>query len=289
MDLDRAQDLVDNNPRVRGIFPIHPLGYGMPSNQLEAFAESNRLILINDVCESLGSWRENKHAGIAGFASSFSFYFSHHITTMEGGGVATNSAQVADDLRSIRSHGWSRDRSDHGEWHSQLNATDRKFTFVSTGYNIRPMEIQAAIGISEIPKIDMYVDRRREVATKVWDDLKASGLKVIGSDCLDSEDSGTHSWMHIPIQAPPSMFDRSKLLAELGTRGVETRPVLTGNFLHQPSADRYLMGQEPAEFFTNAESVASNSFLVGCHHSLTDEQIEHLASSLQEAAELSLR
>ena len=113
LDLECAQDVIDEfGGKVRGIFPIHPLGYSMLPSELESFIDKNNLVLINDVCESLGSWREGKHAGTSGTAGSFSFYFSHHITTMEGGGVATNDSKFADDLRSIRSHGWSRDRSD---------------------------------------------------------------------------------------------------------------------------------------------------------------------------------
>ena len=83
VDLDKAQYLIDTSRiPVRGIFPIHPLGYAIPPSSLNSFASKNGLILINDVCESLGSWSEGKHAGTSGVAASFSFYFSHHITTM---------------------------------------------------------------------------------------------------------------------------------------------------------------------------------------------------------------
>ena len=106
MDLVKSQELIDNNKgAIKALFPIHPLGNGLDSKTLNAFAELNNLVLINDVCESLGSWDEEGHAGTAGMAGSFSFYFSHHITTMEGGGIATNDSLFANDLRSIRSMG----------------------------------------------------------------------------------------------------------------------------------------------------------------------------------------
>ena len=86
LDLFKAQDLIDSSRiPVAGIFPIHPLGYSIPPSSLDSFAKKNNLLLINDVCESLGSWSEGLHAGTSGVAGSFSFYFSHHITTMEGG------------------------------------------------------------------------------------------------------------------------------------------------------------------------------------------------------------
>jgi CDP-6-deoxy-D-xylo-4-hexulose-3-dehydrase len=124
---------------IRAIFPIHPLGKAINPESLENFVSKNKLVLVNDVCESLGSWVGTKHAGTAGYGGSFSFYFSHHITTMEGGGVATNDSEFADDLRSIRSHGWSRDRTDAKAWQEDVSNNDAKFLFVSTGFNVRPL------------------------------------------------------------------------------------------------------------------------------------------------------
>jgi CDP-6-deoxy-D-xylo-4-hexulose-3-dehydrase len=200
LDLVAAQQLIDTSRiPVKGIFPIHPLGYAIPPSELEKFTSRNELILINDVCESLGSWSEGKHAGTTGIASSFSFYFSHHITTMEGGGVGTNDDAFADDLRAIRSHGWSRDRSDVLDWTSGVSLTDSKFLFVTTGYNIRPMEIQAAIGINQITDIDDFVTKRRNIASRVYSALMGTRLEVIAGQAI-ALDSKSHSWMLIPIR-----------------------------------------------------------------------------------------
>jgi CDP-6-deoxy-D-xylo-4-hexulose-3-dehydrase len=113
LDLGKAKNAIKSSSiKVKALFPIHPLGRALDSTLLTEFAEEHSLILVNDVCESLGSFERKSHAGTSGLAGSFSFYFSHHITTMEGGGVATNNDAFADDLRSVRSHGWSRDRTD---------------------------------------------------------------------------------------------------------------------------------------------------------------------------------
>lgn len=135
IDLELAQDVINSSPiPIRGLFPIHVLGRGLCTDDLESFARKNDLLLINDVCESLGSWDGNRHAGLGGAGGSFSFYFSHHITTMEGGGIATNDLEIADDLRSIRSHGWSRDRSDAATWVPDNADMNSRFLFVSTGF-----------------------------------------------------------------------------------------------------------------------------------------------------------
>jgi CDP-6-deoxy-D-xylo-4-hexulose-3-dehydrase len=242
LDLLAAQRLIESSRiPVKGIFPIHPLGYAIPPSKLEEFVSKNELILINDVCESLGSWSEGKHAGTTGLAASFSFYFSHHITTMEGGGIATDNDSLADDLRSMRSHGWSRDRSDARQWSSQVSSNDSKFLFVSTGYNVRPMEIQAAIGSLQIEEIDTFVTKRREIARRVSQTLSGTQLSVIGADSfLSSEGNKSNSWMLIPIQVTGENVQarKRKILDTLEGLEIETRPVLTGNFLSQPAIQR---------------------------------------------------
>lgn len=292
LDLDVAQNLIDSSRiPVKGIFPIHPLGYAIPPSELKKFIERNDLILINDVCESLGSWSEGKHGGTTGIAGSFSFYFSHHITTMEGGGIATDDDRFADDLRSMRSHGWSRDRSDSEKWTAQVTGNDSKFLFVSTGYNVRPMEIQAAIGSLQIDEIDNFVSKRRNIALRVNNALNGSGLRVIGSDTFKSEATRkSHSWMLIPIQVVGSNTElrKERILEELEKLEIETRPVLTGNFLAQPAIQRITRHSVDPDFFGVASEITRTTFLVGAHHDLTEEQIEFLCNSLLKVSKMSV-
>lgn len=290
LDLVAAQQLIDSSRiPVRGIFPIHPLGYAIPPSELEKFTSRNELILINDVCESLGSWSEGKHAGTTGIASSYSFYFSHHITTMEGGGVATDDDDLADDLRSMRSHGWSRDRSDVSIWNGQVSNNDSKFLFVSTGYNVRPMEIQAAIGSLQITEIDTFVSKRREIARRVCHSLSGTELSVIGEGAFQSDETlRTNSWMLIPIQVKGvNVAERKKqILEKLASLEIETRPVLTGNFLSQPAIQRITRHSVDPKSFVVATEITESAFLVGAHHDLTEEQISFLCSSLKDASSI---
>jgi CDP-4-dehydro-6-deoxyglucose reductase, E1 len=290
LDLEAAQRLIDTSKiPVKGLFPIHPLGYAIPPSELEKFSSRNELILINDVCESLGSWSEGKHAGTTGVASSFSFYFSHHITTMEGGGVATDDDALADDLRSMRSHGWSRDRSDVSIWNAQVSSNDSKFLFVSTGYNVRPMEIQAAIGSLQIVDIDNFVNKRREIAHRVCKALSGTHLSVIGDSAFqNSESAKANSWMLIPIQVKgPNVAERKRqILEKLASLEIETRPVLTGNFLSQPAIQRITRHAVDPNSFKVATEITESAFLVGAHHDLTEDQIKFLCSSLREASSI---
>ena len=272
---------------VKAIFPIHPLGYAINPSKLRSFVDEFSLVLVNDVCESLGSWSEELHAGMEGLAASFSFYFSHHITTMEGGGIATNSLKLADDLRSMRSHGWSRDRSDSSNLSEGLSLADSKFRFLTTGYNVRPTEIQAGIGINQVGKIDAFVELRRALAKRVSEAVTNTPLKLMGNvDFSDSNSINGHSWMMIALSVEGGSGAKLKVQEFLEQNEIETRPVLTGNFLHQP-AMKTLKNFISDVGLENTDWVAENCFLIGAHHDFSDEQINHLIETLQKTSNLS--
>jgi CDP-6-deoxy-D-xylo-4-hexulose-3-dehydrase len=285
INLESARKAIESSKvPVKAIFPIHPLGFAIPPSKLQSFANEFSLILVNDVCESLGSWSEESHAGTEGLAASFSFYFSHHITTMEGGGIATNSLQVADDLRSMRSHGWSRDRSDSSSFTEGLSLADSKFRFLTTGYNVRPTEIQAGIGLNQVGKIDDFVERRRALAKRVSEAVANTPLKIMGNvDFTDSKSNEGHSWMMIALCVEGGTEEKIKIQEFLEQNEIETRPVLTGNFLHQPAMKK-LQNFECSVILENADWVAEHCFLIGAHHDFTEDQINHLVETLQKTS-----
>jgi len=285
LDIGLARSiLTDSQHNIRAIFPIHPLGYMLDSQEIRTLCEDFELIELYDTCEALGAFRNGAHAGSSGIASSYSFYFSHHLTTMEGGGVATNASDLANDLRSIRSHGWSRDRSDAAQWNYGNSSTDCKFTFVSTGFNLRPMEIQGAVGLSQLTDLDSFIERRRLIASKVKEALKGSALSIIEGDASDTLHARQHSRMLISILDSRGKATKDKTRAAFEAMGIETRPPLTGNFLAQPAAKRVLDSRFNASKYENAEYLTNNSFLIGCHHEYTESQIEYLIGSIYQLA-----
>lgn len=287
LSLDSAREAIHlSKSPVKAIFPIHPLGYAIEPSKLKDFADEFSLVLVNDVCESLGSWSEGLHAGIVGLAASFSFYFSHHITTMEGGGIATNSLQIANDLRSMRSHGWSRDRSDSSNLTEGLSLADSKFRFLTTGYNVRPTEIQAGIGINQVTKISSFVNRRRLLAKRVTEAVSNTPLKVMGNvDFSEFNSNERHSWMMIALSVDAGVESKLKIQDFLEQNEIETRPVLTGNFLHQP-AMKTLKGFVSDVSLENTNWVADHCFLIGAHHDFTEDQITHLIDTLVKTSNL---
>jgi len=287
IDIKKAEEAITRSKiPVKAIFPIHTLGRSLDEASINNLCEKFKIIYISDVCESLGSFLNEKHAGASGLASSFSFYFSHHITTMEGGGIATNNADFADDLRSIRSHGWSRDRIDSSEWTKQTSINDSKFLFITSGYNIRPMEIQAAIGVSQIGDINIFLKRRREIAKYINEKLNNTKFQLIGSDTfINKSEYESNSWMLLPIQAISgleSQMDKRNLLSYFEENEIETRPVLTGNFLDQPAMKRIYSPSPSPRDFPIADLITNTTLLIGAHHDLSDSQIEYIGEKIAE-------
>ncbi len=200
---------------------------------------------------------------------------------MEGGGIATNSLEIADDLRSMRSHGWSRDRSDSSSMTEGLSLADSKFRFLTTGYNVRPTEIQAGIGINQVAKINDFVERRRSLANRVAEAIAGTPLNLMGNvDFSNLDSSQGHSWMMIALSVEAGSGMKLMVQEFLEKNGVETRPVLTGNFLQQPAMKR-LNGFISDVSLENTDWVAEHCFLIGAHHDFTEEQIIHLIETIK--------
>lgn len=286
MDISKAEEAVISlTSPPKAAMVIHPLGHPVPQSELVRL-ENLGLTVVSDVCESLGARGGGRHAGAESTISTYSFYFSHHITTMEGGAVATNDARIADDLRSIRSHGWTRDRSDRMDWESEAPATQRPFLFAGTGFNVRPTELSAALGVVEMPHLSQYIARRNEIAERCRESLVNTPFEM---RVAHSDETGpyAHSWMHIPISCKDSVDPRilEKVLPFLASQGIETRPVLTGNFLRQPVVSSLGLSQLPADFPV-ADEIAKSTFLVGSHHSFSEAQLRKLTFSLSSLAQI---
>lgn len=289
IDLESAKSVL--TPRTKGMFLIHVLGRVPDMTAISKFCADYGIQLIEDNCESLGAHWNNQHAGTFGLTGSFSFYFSHHISTIEGGMIVTNDSAIDDDLRSLRAHGWARDRSDKAKWKQRYPNFDERFLFISGGYNVRPMEIQGAIGTVQLKRLDGMLDAREDLARKVfgWLSKSAPWLELIGSDLLGAtrtkdRRARRHSWMTLPMRlrdnAPVS---RDAVMQRLEKNGVETRPIIAGNLQRHPASTR--LGCKSATSLRQCDALLERGFMIGCHPVLAEgalETLEHAIASLSE-------
>lgn len=271
IDLESAETCLTS--KTKAIFLIHVLGQIADIKQLLGFCSRHHLFLIEDVCESLGAHDNRTHAGTFGLMGSFSCYFSHHISTIEGGMIITKDEDLFNDLKSLRSHGWVRDRSDKQDWIQENPDIDPRFLFIMAGYNVRPTEIQAAIGRVQLKKLDTMLESREKMAlgTQKIIEKNTPWIKLIGADHLKSLKNGkvekrarSHSWMSLPFlltDNAPANVEQVKALFE--NLGIETRPIIAGNLAKHPSSKAY--GIRAASSLANADNVLKNGFMIGCH------------------------
>jgi len=234
---------------------------------LFALCRKEGLGLIEDCCEALGAEYEGRPVGTFGDVATFSFYYSHHITTMEGGMVVTLNHDLAETLRIQRAHGWVRDCERPQVWTERFPGFDPKFLFVDIGYNLRMTEPQAAMGLCQLPKIKGIVEKRRENLKRYQEALP---------------------WLRVQKHSPGSScfgFNffvsgyRNRIAKALNAAGIETRPIIAGNLARQPALKRY--PHRVSGSLQNADHVLDLGLSVGCHQGITEEDIQHVAKTLE--------
>ena len=236
--------------RTRAVLGVHLLG--QPAD-LDAFAD---LLVLEDACGAHGAVYKGRRVGGIGAASAFSFFFSHHISTIEGGMVVTGDEELANALRSLRAHGWVRERSDRAAWTAACPQIDPRFLFVSPGYNLRPTEIAGAFGLVQARRLPAWLERRRA--------NHADWCRQLGDlVTVFPEAPGTeHAGFAFPMLVEG---DRASAMAALEARGIETRPISGSNLARQPAFERVPGARTPVPLPV-ADRVHEHGLFVGNHH-----------------------
>lgn len=260
--------------KTRAITAVNLLGNPSDLIYLEALAKKHNLYLIEDNCESLGASINGRMAGSFGDMSSHSFFYSHHICTMEGGMVNTNSKELMETLISIRAHGWTRGLDTDNSVHPlSNNEWDDLFRFVLPGYNLRPIELSGAIGKVQIRKFPKFLENRKRNA-----DLFVQLMKTLSSYSIQ-EENGSSSWFGFSIILNGKLSGlRNKLVKLLELNGVVTRPIVAGNFTLNPVMNH--LKYNPLPLLGNADLVHTNGFFIGNHSFDVTEEIKRVYSLL---------
>ncbi len=260
--------------KTKAIMAVHLMGNPCEMEKIMEIANSKGIHVIEDSCEAHGARIGNQHVGSFGACSTFSFFLSHHISTIEGGMVLSNDNELLDIARAQRAHGWIREMNKSDEISKEHPQIDRRFLFYETGYNIRPTEIQGAFGMHQLGKLEKYVKVRGKIA-KEWNKLLSSFKEYL---ILPQERSGTtHSFFAYPITVKAnSPFSRKELTDYLESKLIETRPIAGGNLAEQPSAgiyDHKVVGE-----LTNSKHIMRNSFFIGVHTGIKREHQEYVVN-----------
>ena len=246
--------------KTKGIMLVHVLGNSTDMTKLMKIKKKYNLILIEDTCESLGAQYKNKFLGTFGEFSSYSFYASHQISSGEGGMICCKDKSDYEIIKSLRSHGWSRNLSNERKISNNNPHLDKRFIFYNSGFNLRPTEIAGTIGRSQFKDLFKF-KKIRNLNRKNIVNLFKNNKKINRSIKVIKPNKNVNpSWFGLPL-----IVNKKKLLKKLMLRleknGIETRPIISGNFLKQPSVKKY--GLIKNIKFKNADYINNHGFFIG--------------------------
>ena len=263
--------------KTSAIVIVHVLGGAVNVAAMREIADRKNLWLFEDTCESLGVKWEGRSVGSFGHLASYSFYFSHHITTIEGGMVVTDDARLAELLRAMRAHGWSRGMDDPAAVAAKYPGIDPRFLFVTTGFNLRPMEINGAIGLVQLKRLDGFNESRRRIALEL--DKGLASLAQSGDLSLITHDP----------RVTPAPFGytvlcrthaaRDGLVRHLEAAGIETRPVICGNLVRQPALAHFDYGVSGD--LAGADRVMDCGLYWGSHPDMSTEDVTYIVNTVK--------
>ena len=277
-----AKDFIKKiTKKTKVIMLIHALGNSTDIDLISKIARKKNIILIEDTCESLGSKYKGKTLGTFGDFGTYSFYYSHQISSGEGGMVVCNNREDYDILLSLRSHGWTRDISDRKKIEKKYPKLDNRFIFSNSGFNLRPTDIAAAIGKSQFKRLPKFQKIRKKNRIKILSALKASKKWKNQYEFFKINKNINPSFFGFPIfLSKKNTNSKSRLMRYLNKRGIENRPIISGNFLNQPSAKLYKFNQK-AKDFPNAQRIQERGFFIGLHAKpITNFQLKLIVDSL---------
>lgn len=287
VDIDLSTLNIDLNDLIRKITKktkalmlVHALGNCTDMTKLMNICKKNKIILIEDTCEALGSTYKNKPLGTFGDFSSFSFYYSHHITSGEGGMVCTKNKKYLEILKSLRSHGWSRDLKNNKTLSKKHRNIDKNWIFINSGFNLRTTDINAAIGLEQLKRIKKILSIRKYNFLTIKKSLLRNKKFNNQFTILNDQNHANAAWFGIPIILNSNNKKyKQKIMNNLHGKGIMTRPIISGNFAKQPSIKLYKIKIDNQ--LPNSDLVDKKGFFLGLHNiKISDAKLKFLTDSI---------
>jgi CDP-4-dehydro-6-deoxyglucose reductase, E1 len=228
-DLDALEAAVTD--RTRLIVVVNLLGNSNDFDRIRSICGSRDIEFIEDNCESLGAKFKGRQCGTHGLMGSFSGFFSHHISTMEGGVICTADEELYHILLCLRAHGWTRNlpKINHVTGEKGDDPFDESFNFALPGYNVRPLEMSAAVGIEQVAKLPRFITERRRNASHFLELMRPYPQFLV------QQEIGESSWFGFSlIVLPNAGFERRDIVRAFQAGGIECRPIVAGNFAKNP-------------------------------------------------------
>lgn len=260
--------------KTAGIVVVNLLGNPSELTEIRQLADQHDLFMIEDNCESMGATYDGKLSGTFGDIGTFSSFFSHHISTMEGGLSVTNSLELKQVMTSLRAHGWTRELPSENFVHDKTGDDfEDLFRFVLPGYNLRPLELEGAIGTEQLKKLPSIVSGRRANA------IKFINLMQKFPEIQIQKELGESSWFGFSLVLTGKQIGRrADLINALKAQSIAVRPIVAGNFAKNPVL-KHLPHVALSEL-KNADQVHDEGLFIGNHHYEMNHEFELLENAL---------
>ncbi len=270
-DLEHLEELFKTNDPSCMIL-VSPLGLVPNMEKVISLCEKYNVILLEDVCESMGSKYQGKYLGSFGFASFFSMYFGHHLSTIEGGFINTNDEDFYYSLLMMRSHGWDRDLPTHIQEklreENNVSEFDSLYTFYLPGFNLRATDLQSFIGLMAIDKLDGYSEKRNENFKK-YKSLIGDNKIMVGENNGDFVSNFAY---------PIINEKRNEIVNKLLEKNIEVRPLIAGDMSKKPMWVKKYGSVE----LKNCDLINKFGFYIPNHQGLTFDEIQTIVSIINE-------
>jgi CDP-6-deoxy-D-xylo-4-hexulose-3-dehydrase len=268
-DLTALEKAVTNE--TRAIMVVNLLGNPNDFGAINKILKGRDIFIIEDNCESMGASFNGKKAGTFGVMGTYSCFFSHHISTMEGGMILTNDEELFHVMLTLRAHGWTRDlpKFNHVTGEKSDDLFEESFRFVLPGYNLRPLEMSGALGLEQLTKLPTLIEGRRENGKLLQKRLSDH------PDVMIQKEISASSWFGFSLVIRPgASLQRADLVKSLVTAGFECRPIVSGNFAKKEVMKHfdYSIHSE----LRNAVYIDKHGLFIGNHHYPISDAIDAL-------------
>ena len=274
IDVEKIEAAISS--KTKAIMPVHLLGNPCQMTKIKKIAKKHNLWIIEDACEAHGAEHQGKKVGSFGNLASFSFFLSHHITTMEGGMLVTNDEDLFELGKSIRAFGWTRDISNKNNIEKKFSNIDSRFLFLNMGYNFRPTELQGAFGMHQIKKLESIIKIKIE-NSEYWNKKLKPFSKFLILPISRNSDKVSHLFYPITI-IENDFFTKNDLVRHLEKNHIETRPIMSGNFVKQPVIKS--IQHKTKDNLENATYIMKNSFGIGNHQGIDKVRRKFVADTI---------
>lgn len=267
--------------KTKVIMIVNVLGGSDNLEKISKFAKKKNIILIEDNCEALGAKYNNKYLGTFGDFGTFSFFYSHQMTCGEGGMILCKNRRDYEILHSLRSHGWSRGKMMYKYYAKKYPKLDPRYIFINSGFNLRPTDIQAAIGISQLKRVDSFKKIRSQNKIKIINSLKKDKRWSDQFTFIDHIENVEPSYMVLPFLLNKKYIHKKKaFLNRVETIGLETRPIISGSFINQPSAKLYKLDKFNFSLI-GSQTIQDLGFVIGLHtHKINKSLLNFVKNTL---------